>query len=221
MDDINLKLSQLYDNELDQEQLDVVLKDINLNSKLQKKFALYGLISDVLSPSTTEKVTFVDFSKKILSNRLVGNGLTAAAAIFLTVLFLYDPEAKRLAESSEQSKQILDAVTSQEAAIISNNITQNEIRHLISLDNNYQPMSSIDLSPVGYNQIKGSPDTFQKGKKKVRIQITNNQSGLNEIRFFDYGHTAVYLYPIDDKIVSVSGDLSQDEVEKIIKVLIK
>lgn len=220
MDDINSKLSQLYDNELNQDQLDDVLKNLNSNLQLQKKYSSYGLISDVLSSSPAEKVTFVDFAKKVLSNRLVGNGLTAAATIFLTVLFLYDPEANRLAESSEQSRQIRDAVTSEEAAIISNNIMQNEIRHLISLDNNYQPMSSIDLSPVGYNQIKGSPDTFQKGKKKVRIRITNNQSGLNEIRFFDYGHTAVYLYPLDDKIVSVSGDLSQDEVEKIIKVLI-
>ena len=220
MDDINSKLSQLYDNELNQDQLDDVLKNLNSNLQLQKKYSSYGLISDVLSSSPAEKVTFVDFAKKVLSNRLVGNGLTAAATIFLTVLFLYDPEANRLAESSEQSRQIRDAVASEEAAIISNNIMQNEIRHLISLDNNYQPMSSIDLSPVGYNQIKGSPDTFQKGKKKVRIRITNNQSGLNEIRFFDYGHTAVYLYPLDDKIVSVSGDLSQDEVEKIIKVLI-
>ena len=220
MDDINSKLSQLYDNELNQDQLDDVLKNLNSNLQLQEKYSSYGLISDVLSSSPAEKVTFVDFAKKVLSNRLVGNGLTAAATIFLTVLFLYDPEANRLAESSEQSRQIRDAVTSEEAAIISNNIMQNEIRHLISLDNNYQPMSSIDLSPVGYNQIKGSPDTFQKGKKKVRIRITNNQSGLNEIRFFDYGHTAVYLYPLDDKIVSVSGDLSQDEVEKIIKVLI-
>lgn len=220
MDDINSKLSQLYDNELNQDQLDDVLKNLNSNSQLQEKYSSYGLISDVLSSSPAEKVTFVDFAKKVLSNRLVGNGLTAAATIFLTVLFLYDPEANRLAESSEQSRQIRDAVASEEAAIISNNIMQNEIRHLISLDNNYQPMSSIDLSPVGYNQIKGSPDTFQKGKKKVRIRITNNQSGLNEIRFFDYGHTAVYLYPLDDKIVSVSGDLSQDEVEKIIKVLI-
>ncbi len=220
MDDMNSKLSQLYDNELNQDQLDDVLKNLNSNLELQKKYSSYGLISDVLSSSSAEKVTLVDFAKKVLSNRLVGNGLTAAATIFLTVLFLYDPEANRLAESSEQSRQIRDAVASKEAAIISNNIMQNEIRHLISLDNNYQPMSSIDLSPVGYNQIKGSPDTFQKGKKKVRIRITNNQSGLNEIRFFDYGHTAVYLYPLDDKIVSVSGDLSQDEVEKIIKVLI-
>ena len=220
MDDINSKLSQLYDDELNQDQLDDVLKNLNSNLQLQKKYSSYGLISDVLSSSPAEKVTFVDFAKKVLSNRLVGNGLTAAATIFLTVLFLYDPEANRLAESSEQSRQIRDAVASEEAAIISNNIMQNEIRHLISLDNNYQPMSSIDLSPVGYNQIKGSPDTFQKGKKKVRIRITNNQSGLNEIRFFDYGHTTVYLYPLDDKIVSVSGDLSQDEVEKIIKVLI-
>lgn len=220
MDDINSKLSQLYDNELNQDQLDDVLKNLKSNLQLQKKYSSYALISDVLSSSPAEKVTFVDFAKKVLSNRLVGNGLTAAATIFLTVLFLYDPEANRLAESSEQSRQIRDAVASEEAAIISNNIMQNEIRHLISLDNNYQPMSSIDLSPVGYNQIKGSPDTFQKGKKKVRIRITNNQSGLNEIRFFDYGHTAVYLYPLDDKIVSVSGDLSQDEVEKIIKVLI-
>ena len=216
MDDINSKLSQLYDNELNQDQLDDVLKNLNSILQLQKKYSSYGLISDVLSSSPAEKVTFVDFAKKVLSNRLVGNGLTAAATIFLTVLFLYDPEANRLAESSEQTRQIRDAVASEEAAIISNNIMQNEIRHLISLDNNYQPMSSIDLSPVGYNQIKGSPDTFQKGKKKVRIRITNNQSGLNEIRFFDYGHTAVYLYPLDDKIVSVSGDLSQDEVEKII-----
>ena len=220
MDDINSKLSQLYDDELNQDQLDDVLKNLNSNLQLQKKYSSYGLISDVLSSSPAEKVTFVDFAKKVFSNRLVGNGLTAAATIFFTVLFLYDPEANRLAESSEQSRQIRDAVASEEAAIISNNIMQNEIRHLISLDNNYQPMSSIDLSPVGYNQIKGSPDTFQKGKKKVRIRITNNQSGLNEIRFFDYGHTTVYLYPLDDKIVSVSGDLSQDEVEKIIKVLI-
>ena len=88
MDDINSKLSQLYDNELNQDQLDDVLKNLNSNLQLQKKYSSYGLISDVLSSSPTEKVTFVDFAKKVLSNRLVGNGLTAAATIFLTVLFL-------------------------------------------------------------------------------------------------------------------------------------
>ena len=36
MDDINSKLSQLYDNELNQDQLDDVLK--NLNSNLKVKF---------------------------------------------------------------------------------------------------------------------------------------------------------------------------------------
>ena len=37
MDDINSKLSQLYDNELNQDQLDDVLKNLNSNLQLQKK----------------------------------------------------------------------------------------------------------------------------------------------------------------------------------------
>ena len=39
MDDINSKLSQLYDNELNQDQLDDVLKNLNSNLQLQKKYS--------------------------------------------------------------------------------------------------------------------------------------------------------------------------------------
>ena len=49
MDDINSKLSQLYDDELNQDQLDDVLKNLNSNLQLQKKYSSYGLISDAVS----------------------------------------------------------------------------------------------------------------------------------------------------------------------------
>ena len=93
------------------------------------------------------------------------------------------------------------------------------------IDNNgksYGDDLSVDLSPVGFNRIDSNPGHFIKGKKKIQVRVEPNRIGIYENKYWKSGNKLIYLYPTaDGKIISIYGDLSIQEVEKIIPVLIK
>ena len=79
----------------------------------------------------------------------------------------------------------------------------------------------IDLSPVGFNRIDSNPGYFIKGKKRILVRVESNSIGISDRRYWKSGNKLIYLYPTNDgKVISIYGDLSIQEVEKIIPVLI-
>ena len=223
--DINQLISAYYDNELTENELELLLEETKRDPDLLAKLNNYALIS-AISEKEDKVVSIFENISDFAQKRWVGNGLTAAAAVLLTVMFINNPFESRFSESDVINSQIRDAIESNEAAKTFSMIEKDLIPHVMSLiDNNgksYGDDLAIDLSPVGFNRLDNNPGHFIKGKKKIRIRVEPNRIGLNENKYWKSGNKLIYLYPtIDGKIISIYGDLSIQEVEKIIPVLTK
>ena len=71
MNDINEKISALYDGELDQSEIDSLLEISSNDSLSQKKLSLYGLITYAVSAELNEPVSINsnhNSKKNIFSN---------------------------------------------------------------------------------------------------------------------------------------------------------
>ena len=221
--DINELISAYYDNELTESELDFLLEMTKKDSKLLVKLNNYALIG-AISEKDEKVFPIFESISNVAQKRWFGNGLSAAAAILLTVIFLNNPFESRFAESDIINSQIRDAVESEEAAKTFSMIEKDLIPHLMSIiDSNgksYGDDLEIDLSPVGFNPIDKNPGHFIRGKKKIQVRVEPNRIGVKENRYWKSGNKLIYLYPTSDgKIISIYGDLSIQEVEKIIPVL--
>lgn len=222
---INELISAYYDNELSEHELELLLEETRRNPQLLAKLNNYALISSI-SIRDEKVVSIYDNISYFVQKRWVGNGFTAAAAVFLTVLFISEPFESRFSESDTINSQIRDAIDSEEAAKTFSMIENDLIPHVMSIiDNNgksYGDDLSIDLSPIGFNRIDNNPGHFVKGKKKIQVRIEPNRVGITNNRYWRSGNKLIYLFPTaDGRIISIYGDLSIQEVEKIIPVLIK
>ena len=223
--DINQLISAYYDNELTESELDYLLGEIKKDSELLSKLQNYGLIS-VISKKDNNVISIFTNISDFAQKRWVSNGLTAAAAVLLTVLIIDNPFESRFSESELINSQIRDAIESKEAAKTFSMIEKDLIPHVMSvIDSNgklYGDDLAIDLSPVGFNRIDNNPGHFAKGKRKIQVRVEPNRIGINEDKYWKSGNKLIYLYPTaDGRIVSIYGDLSIQEVEKILPVLIK
>ena len=223
--DINELISAHYDDELTQSELNYLLEESRKNPKLLSRLSNYALISTI-SEKNEKVISIFDNISNFVQRRWVSNGLTASVAVLVTVLFLSNPFESRFSESDLINSQIRDAVESDEAAKTFSLIENNLIPHVMSIiDNNDKSFGddlAIDLSPVGFNRLDNSPGYFVKGKKKIQVRVEPNTLGITENRYWKSGNKLIYLYPTaDGKIISIYGDLSIQEVEKIIPVLIK
>ena len=223
--DTNQLISAYFDNELTESELDFLLEETKKDPELLGKLNNYGLISTIFEKDDKVISIFANISD-FVQKRWVGNGLTAAAAVLLTVIVINNPFESRFSESEFISSQIRDAIESEEAAKTFSMIEKDLIPHVMSvIDSNgklYGDDLAIDLSPVGFNRIDNNPGHFIKGKRKIQVRVEPNRIGLNENKYWKSGNKLIYLYPtVDGKIISIYGDLTIQEVEKIIPVLIK
>ena len=223
--DINQLISAYYVNELTEGELDYLLEATKKDPELLSKLKNYGLIS-VISEKDDKVVSIFTNISDIVQKRWVGNGLTAAATVLLTVMIINNPFDSRFSESEFINSQIRDAIESEEAAKTFSMIEKDLIPHVMSvIDSNgklYGDDLAIDLSPVGFNRLDNNPGHFVKGKRKIQVRVEPNRIGINENKYWKSGNKLIYLYPTaDGRIISIYGDLSIQEVEKIIPVLIK
>ena len=221
----NELISAYYDNELTESELDNLLEMTKKDPLLLAKLNNYALISTI-SEKDEKVFSILESISSVTRKRWFGNGLSATAAILLTVLFLNNPFESRFSESDVINSQIRDAVESDEAAKTYSMVEKNLIPHVMSIiDNNsrsYEDDLAIDLSPIGFNRIDNNPGHFIRGKKKIQVRVEPNRIGIKENRYWQSGNKLIYLYPTSDgKIISIYGDLTIQEVEKIIPVLIK
>jgi len=223
--DINQLISAYYDNELTDSELDLLLEETKRDPGLLAKLNNYALIS-AISEKDDKVVSIFENISDFVQKRWVGNGLTAAAAVLLTVMVINNPFDSRFSESDFINSQIRDAIESEEAAKTFSMIEKDLIPHVMSvIDSNgklYGDDLAIDLSPVGFNRLDNNPGHFIKGKRKIQVRVEPNRIVLNENKYWKSGNKLIYLYPTaDGRIISIYGDLSIQEVEKIIPVLIK
>ena len=113
MNNINEKLSAMYDGELSIEEIDDLLDIIKEDPSLQEKLSMYGLISHASIDALNNVVKLKSNRKKnnrFLSNIWLSNSITAAASIALTLIFVNNVDISRMGISNSYTEQISSAI---------------------------------------------------------------------------------------------------------------
>ena len=145
--DINQLISAYYDNELTESELELLLEETKRDPDLLAKLNNYALIS-AISEKDDKVVSIFENISDFVQKRWVGNGLTAAAAVLLTVMFINNPFESRFSESDVINSQIRDAIESDEAAKTFSMIEKDLIPHVMSLIDNNGKSYGDDLAII-------------------------------------------------------------------------
>ena len=148
-------------------------------------------------------------------------GLSAAAAVILTIFLVNPSDSDRLGFNSEAQSQIQAAINSDEAK---NNILRIEeglLEHMLNVldqsnvkkNNQYNP----NLTNVGFQNRSNRPGHYTNGRENFYIHIADKDLGLKNVRYWKSGKNMVYLYPLPDgKVITLYGNLNIEEANKII-----
>ena len=156
------------------------------------------------------------------SNRILwfSNGLTAAASILLTVLFINQADFLRLGVDKEAQDALNLAIKSPEAQEIANSREDNLVNHVLSVVNNSSIGSSdplMDLRNVGFNLNDASKRHYSNGKQNFTMHIEKKNFNLKKVRYWTYGNKNIYLIPLKDgRTLTLYGNLDQKSAQKII-----
>ena len=224
MTDINEKLSALFDGELAPSEIDEILLHINSDG-IQDKLKDYAQLSALATNNEKEIFTnnviplkFTDFLKY---RPFLSNGMSAAAAVILTVFLINPSDSDRLGFNSEVQSQIQAAINSDEAK---NNILRIEeglLEHMLNVldqsnvekKNQYSP----NLTNVGFQNSSNRPGHYTNGRENFYMHIADKDLGLKNLRYWKSGKNMVYLYPLPGgKVITLYGNLSLEEANKII-----
>ena len=220
----NEKLSALFDGELTPFEIDDLLMNID-NDGVQDKLKDYAQLSAIISKDKKEQlnknVTYVKFPDFLQFRPWLSNGLSAAAAVILTVFLINPSDSDRLGFNSEAQSQIQAAINSDEAK---NNILRIEeglLEHMLNVldqtniktKNQYNP----NLTNVGFKSSSNRPGHYTNGKENFYMHIADKDLGLRNLRYWKSGKNMVYLYPLPGgKVITLYGNLSIEEANKII-----
>ena len=108
MNDIDKKISELYDGELDHDEIEGLLEIISADPELQKKLSMYSLAGIASDFKTNEVVSINSHdrpNKNIFSNIWLSNSLTAAASVLLTLTIVNNADFSRMDISSSSTNQ--------------------------------------------------------------------------------------------------------------------
>ena len=215
MNDINEKLSALYDGELSKEEIDDLLDIINKDSTLQKKLSMYSLIGLATSKDETNIVSIEskkNKTKNFFSNIWLSNTLTAAASILLTLTIVNNIDFSRMNISIDSTNQISSAINSKEAketALKSEEYLADYIMKVINEPNFMNSNRSLDLQNVGFSNNLENGYLYSKGNENFKLRIEKNNFGLKKVRYWKHGNKIIYLVPLSDgRAVTLYGNIS-------------
>jgi len=224
MTDINEKLSALFDGELAASEIDELLLNVDdedVQDKLRDYAQLSALISNEQKEKTKNNIIRLKFNDFLKYNPLLSNGISAAAAVILTIFLVNPSNSDRLGFNSEAQSQIQAAINSDEAK---NNILRIEeglLEHMLNVldqsnvkkNNQYNP----NLTNVGFQNRSNRPGHYTNGRENFYIHIADKDLGLKNVRYWKSGKNMVYLYPLPDgKVITLYGNLNIEEANKII-----
>ena len=214
MNDINEKLSALYDGELSKKEIDDLLDIINKDSTLQKKLSMYSLIGLATSEDETNIVSIEskkNKTKNFLSNIWLSNTLTAAASILLTLTIVNNTDFSRMNISIDSTNQISSAINSKEAketALKSEEYLADYIMKVINEPNFMNSNQSLDLQNVGFSNNLENGYLYSKGNENFKLRIEKNNFGLKKVRYWKHGNKIIYLVPLSDgRAVTLYGNI--------------
>jgi len=224
MNDINEKISALYDDELNQDEIDSLLKITSNDLMLQKRLSMYGMIGHVLNVEKKELISInskQNSKKELFSNIWLTNSLTAAASILLTLTFVNNTDLSRMNISNSSTEQITSAINSKEAkevVVKSEEFLTDYIMRVINDPNFMNTNKPMDLRNVGFMTNSAKSSVYSRGKENFKIRIEKNDFGLKKIRYWKHENKMIYLVPIsNDRTVTIYGNIPLSTAVSIAK----
>ena len=220
MNNIEEKISALYDGELSDSETDEVLMMIGNDINLQNKLSKYALMSSAMrqQKNNVQSITSSRRSKKF--NFWVSNSITAAAAVLITFFAINQFDLNRMGEDLSAKNQINIAVNSKEAKDTASRAEENLVDHVLQVINNQQNdnMTSynVDLRNVGYKRNSPNSRTFNKGNKNFVLHIEKKNLGIKKVRNWQHKDKMIYVVPMQDgRVVTLYGNIDQKSALEI------
>ena len=223
--DINEKLSALYDGELDESEINSVLDTLSSDKSLQKKLSNYALMSSALNINEGN-IQPIKSKNRLNPNFWLSNGITAVASVLLTIVFVnFDTiNFSRLGPDNEAANRLSLAINSKEAKDIASLSQENLVDHVLKVINNPEFMSSnnsdIDLRNVGFSINGQTSSQYIKGNESFRLRLEKKNLGINKVRYWKHGNKMIYLVPLaDGRVLTLYGNLNSESAIKIAQVI--
>ena len=218
------KLSELFDGELDPFEIQNVLESVSKRKDLQKKLSYYGLISSALNQENPNEI-FVDHNRNKLNyNFWFSNGLTAAASILITLFFINQTELSRMGEDYSAKNKLDLAINSEEAKNIVNMTENNLVDHVMSVINNPDFMNTkpynVDLKNVGFTRQPNNQRMFMRGNENFTLRIEKKDLGLKKVRNWKHGNKTIYLVPLaDGRVLTIYGNIDTQSALAVANII--
>ena len=220
MDNIEEKISALYDGELSDTDTDEALLMIENDINLQNKLSKYALMSSAMKQqkNNVQSITSSRRSKKF--NFWVSNSITAAATVLITFFAINQFDLNRMGEDLSAKNQINIAVNSKEAKETASRAEENLVDHVMQIINNQKNdnMTSynIDLRNVGYTRNSPNSRTFSKGNKNFVLHIEKKNLGIKKVRNWQHNDKMIYVVPMQDgRVITLYGNIDQKSALEI------
>jgi hypothetical protein len=213
MNDINEKLSALFDGELESSQVDEVLESLAASKDLQKKLSSYALIGSAMNYEDANLVSINSNVEKVSYKFWFSNGITAAASILLTLFFINQNDFSRMGQDFAAKNKIDLAINSDGAKSIIESAEDNLVDHVMNVVNNPNFMNStntnnVDLKNVGFKKTNNEQKIYSRGRENFTLRIEKKNLGINKVRYWKYGNKMIYLVPLaDGRIVTIYGNI--------------
>jgi len=220
MDNIEEKISALYDGELSDTDTDEVLLMIENDINLQNKLSNYALMSSAMKQqkNNVQSITSSKRSKKF--NFWVSNSITAAATVLITFFAINQFDLNRMGEDLSAKNQINIAVNSKEAKDTASRAEENLVDHVMQIINNQKndnmTLYNIDLRNVGYTRNSPNSRTYNKGNKNFVLHIEKKNLGIKKVRNWQHNDKMIYVVPMQDgRVITLYGNIDQKSALEI------
>ena len=222
MDNIEEKISALYDGELSEQEIDEVLLMVEKDSNLREKISKYGLLTSAVKYENNNIQSIIAKRKKLNFNFWLSNSITAAAAVMITFFSLNQFDLNRMGEDISAKNQINTAINSKEAKDIARRAEDNLVDHVMQIINNSQndslPSYNIDLRNVGYTRMDPNSSIYNKGNKNFTLYIEKKNLGIKKLRNWQHKDKMIYVVPLQDgRVLTLYGNIDQQSALEIAK----
>ena len=222
MDNIEEKISALYDGELSEQEIDEVLLMVEKDSNLREKISKYGLLTSAVKYENNNIQSIIAKRKKPNFNFWLSNSITAAAAVMITFFSLNQFDLNRMGEDISAKNQINIAINSKEAKDIARRAEDNLVDHVMQIINNSQNESlapyNIDLRNVGYTRKGPNSSIYNKGNKNFTLYIEKKNLGIKKLRNWQHKDKMIYVVPLQDgRVLTLYGNIDQESALEIAK----
>ena len=220
MDNIEEKISALYDGELSESEANEVLLMIENDIDLQNKLSKYALMTAAMKQQKNNVQLISSSRSDRKFNFWISNSITAAATVLITFFVINQFDLNRMGEDLSAKNQINIAVNSKEAKDTASRAEENLVDHVMQVINNQQNdnMTSynVDLRNVGYTRNSPNSRTYNKGNKNFVLHIEKKNLGIKKVRNWQHNDKMIYVVPMEDgRVLTLYGNIDQKSVIEI------